>query len=112
MKSVADRIYIVLPEAFGVNARVRSVAHGHPALALPLFARTAPDLGLTYETSDLAQGRRNKDATSADQILSDLAVAFAWLGSITRRPPSCGGLLHRGACRLLGGHPARGGGHR
>ena len=49
--SLSNRIYIVLPEVFGVNAWVRCVAdrlaaHGHPALAVPLFARTAPDLEL------------------------------------------------------------------
>ena len=79
-----DRVYIVLPEVFGVNAWVRSVAdrlaaQGYPALAVPLFARTAPDLELAYEPSDLAQGRRHKDATTADQILGDVAVALAWL---------------------------------
>ncbi len=78
------RVYIVLPEVFGVNAWVRSVAdrlaaHGHPALAVPLFARTAPDLELAYETSDLAQGRRHKDATTSEQILADVAAAVSWL---------------------------------
>ena len=84
VKSLANRAYIVLPEVFGVNAWVRSVAdrlaaHGHPALAVPLFARTAPDLELAYEMSDLAQGRRHKDATTTDRILGDVAAAVAWL---------------------------------
>ena len=79
-----DRVYIVLPEVFGVNAWVRSVANrlafsGYPALAVPLFARTAPDLELAYEPSDLAQGRRHKDATTAPQILGDVAAALSWL---------------------------------
>ena len=83
-KSNVNRVYIVLPEVFGVNAWVRSVAdrlaaHGHPALAVPLFARTAPDLELAYEMSDLAQGRRHKDATTTDRILGDVAAAVAWL---------------------------------
>ena len=83
-KSSINRVYIVLPEVFGVNAWVRSVAdrlaaHGVPALAVPLFARTAPNLELAYETSDLAQGRRHKDATTSDQILGDVAAALAWL---------------------------------
>ena len=82
--SLTNRVYIVLPEVFGVNAWVRSVAdrlaaEGYPALALPLFARTAPDLELAYEPSDLAQGRRHKDATTADQILGDVAAALSWL---------------------------------
>ena len=82
--STANRVYIVLPEVFGVNAWVRSVAdrlaaQGIPALAVPLFARTAPELELAYETSDLAQGRAHKDATTASQILSDVSAAVAWL---------------------------------
>ena len=64
-KPMSNRVYIVLPEVFGVNGWVRSVAdrlavHGYPALAVPLFARTAPDLELAYEPSDLAKGRRHK----------------------------------------------------
>ena len=77
-------VYIVLPEVFGVNAWVRSVAdrlavQGHRALALPLFARTAPGLELAYEPCDLAEGRRHKDATTAAQILADVAAAIAWV---------------------------------
>ena len=60
----------------------RLAAQGIPALALPLFARTAPDLELGYETSDLAQGRRHKEATTAQQILSDVSVAIAWLSRL------------------------------
>ena len=82
--SKQKRVYIVLPEVFGVNAWVRGVAdrfaaQGHPALAVPLFARTAPDLELAYRDSDLAEGRRHKDATTADQILADVAAALDWL---------------------------------
>ena len=77
----------MLPEVFGVNAWLRGVADrlaaaGVPALAVPLFARTAPELDLSYETSDLAQGRRHKDATTTDQILSDLSAAITWLARI------------------------------
>ena len=84
-----NRVYIVLPEVFGLNAWVRSVvdrlaAQGHPALAVPLFARTAPDLELAYDASDLAEGRRHKDATTSEQILADVAAAVSWLGPVTR----------------------------
>ena len=104
-KSCIKRIYVVLPEVFGVNAWVRSVAdrlaaHGHPALAVPLFARTAPHLELAYETSDLALGRRHKDATTADQILDDVAAALAWLRA--RHPEAAIHLV--GFC--FGGHAA------
>ena len=63
MRSVADRL----------------AAHGHPALVVPLCARTAPDLELAYEPSGLAQDRRHKDATTTDQILGDFAAATSWL---------------------------------
>ena len=82
-KSLINRFYIVLPEVFGVNAWVRSVvdrlaAQGYPALAVPLFARTAPALELAYDASDLAEGRRHKDATTSEQILADVATALSW----------------------------------
>lgn len=77
------RVYIVLPEVFGLNAWVRSVAdrlaaQGYPALAVPLFSRTAPDLELAYAAADLAEGRRHKDATTSEQILADVATAVSW----------------------------------
>ena len=82
-KTLSNRIHIVLPEVFGVNALLRSVAdrlaaYGHPALA-PLFSLTAPDLELAYAPSDLSQGRRHKDANTADQILGDVCTALRWL---------------------------------
>lgn len=104
-KSSPNCVYIVLPEVFGVNAWVRSVAdrlaaHGHPALAVPLFARTAPDLELAYKPSDLAQGRRHKDATTAEQILGDVAAALSWLRA--RHPEAAIHVV--GFC--FGGHAA------
>ena len=82
-KSPPSRVYIVLPEVFGVNAWVRSVAdrlaaQGYPALAVPLFSRTAPDLQLAYAASDLAEGRRHKDATTSEQILADVSALVSW----------------------------------
>lgn len=74
----------MLPEVFGLNGWVRGVAerlaaHGMAALAMPLFARTAPELDLAYSEADLIEGRRHKDATTTAQILEDLGVAIAWL---------------------------------
>ena len=105
LKSCANRVYIVLPEVFGVNAWVRSVAdrlaaQGHPALAVPLFARTASDLELAYSASDLAEGRRHKDATTSEQILADVAGAVSWIRA--RYPQAAIHVV--GFC--FGGHPA------
>ena len=104
-KTLVNRIYIVLPEVFGVNAWVRSVAdrlaaQGYPALAVPLFSRTAPDLELAYDASDLAEGRRHKDATTSEQILADVAAAVSWFR--TRYPRAAIHVV--GFC--FGGHAA------
>lgn len=79
-----DRAVLVLPEVFGVNAWVRSVADrlalaGVSALAMPLFARTAPRLELGYDPESLAEGRHHKDQAHAASILADLAAAAQWL---------------------------------
>ena len=81
----ANGAVIVLPEIFGLNRRVRDVADrlsaaGLPALEMPLFARTAAaGLDLSYSDHDLFWGRRHKEATTADQILSEVSVAMALL---------------------------------
>ena len=86
-----QRAVLVLPEVFGVNAWVRSVADrfasmGVPALAMPLFARTAPELDLGYGEMQLAQGREHKNATQADELLADLQTAIAWLRRTLEAP--------------------------
>ena len=107
---------LVLPEVFGINGWVRSVAErlageGYAALAVPLFARTAPDLELGYGPEDLALGRRHKELTRTDQLLSDVSLAADWLqgqpgvrraGREASRPGLCG-LLLRGPCGPAGG---------
>ena len=82
--SQPKRVVIVLPEVFGVNAWVRGVAErisseGFPVLAMPLFARTAPELDLGYSDDDLLEGRRHKDLTTTDQILIDLSASIGWM---------------------------------
>ena len=75
---------IVLPEIFGLNCWVRGVADrlsaaGVPALAIPLFARTAPELELGYDPESTSEGRRHKEATSAEAILADVQASIDWL---------------------------------
>ena len=79
-----ERAVLVLPEVFGVNAWVRGVAErlaaaGVSALAMPLFARTAPELELAYDPASLAEGRHHKEQATAESILADVATAAAWL---------------------------------
>jgi carboxymethylenebutenolidase len=76
---------LVLPEVFGINGWVRSIAdrlaaEGYAALAVPLFTRTAPALELGYSADELAEGRSHKERTTAGQLLVDLSQAVAWLG--------------------------------
>ncbi len=80
----SKHIVLVLPEVFGVNSWVRSVvdrlaSHGFAALAMPLFARTAPEVELGYSEADLVEGRRYKELTTTEQILADASAAIAWL---------------------------------
>ena len=56
-------------------------AYWYAALADHLFPRTSPELELAYEAPDLAEGCRHKDATTTEQILSDVAAAFSWSGA-------------------------------
>ncbi|WP_369793814.1 dienelactone hydrolase family protein [Synechococcus sp. KORDI-100] len=103
--TVQNRVVIVLPEVFGINRWVRSVAgriasSGVPALAMPLFARTAPSLDLGYSDSDLIEGRRHKDATTTDQIRADVSASIAWL--LIRYPEAVVTVV--GFC--FGGHAA------
>ena len=80
----SKNIVLVLPEVFGINNWVKSFVyrfaeHGIPALAMPLFTRTAPELNLGYGEDDLTEGRRHKDQTTTKQILDDASSALDWL---------------------------------
>jgi carboxymethylenebutenolidase len=97
---------LVLPEVFGVNDWVRRVAgrlaeEGYDALALPLYARTAPELDLPYDEASLAEGRRHKECTTAPQILADVAAAADWLRQAGPRPLGCVGFCFGGHAALL-----------
>lgn len=75
---------LVLPEVFGVNGWVRSVAErlaeqGYAALAISTFSRTAPDLEADYNDAGLSVGREHRDQVTAAQLLADAAAAAAWL---------------------------------
>lgn len=103
---------LVLPEVFGVNAWVRSVADrlaaaGYAALAISSFARTAPDLDVGYDAAGLEEGRRHRDQVTASQLLADVAAAAAWLQAAHRadglgeRPLGCVGFCFGGHLALI-----------
>jgi carboxymethylenebutenolidase len=77
---------LVLPEVFGLNGWVRSVAdrlagEGYAALAMPIFERTAPGLDVGYDAAGLAAGREHRDAVTAETFLADAQRAITWLQS-------------------------------
>ena len=100
---------VVLPEVFGVNGWVRSVADrlaaaGYAALALNTMARTAPDLELEYDPAGLERGRQHRDAVTASGFLADLAASVAWLRAqpdLARAPIGCVGFCFGGHLALL-----------
>lgn len=101
-------VVVLLPEVFGINGWLRSVASRLVAeedvavLVLPLFARTAPELDLGYDAEALALGREHRDQVTVAGFLQDAAAAIGWL----RQQPDCEGvpLLLLGFC--FGGHMA------
>ncbi len=100
---------LVLPEVFGVNGWVRGVAGrlaaaGYAALALPIFTRTAPGLELGYDDAGLQEGRRHRDAVTAEHVLADAATAITWLQrqqGLEGRPVGCVGFCFGGHLAML-----------
>ena len=57
-------VSIVLPEVFGINNWIKIFSEklaqqNIPAIALPLYGRTAPNLDLAYRSEDLKVGRHH-----------------------------------------------------
>lgn len=97
---------LVLPEIFGLNPWVRGVVdrlagQGFAALAVPLFARTAPDLCLGYGPEAFQEGRSHKERTATPTLLLDVARAQRWL---RQRLPDAAAIGCLGFC--FGGHVA------
>jgi len=100
---------LLLPEVFGLNAWVCSVADrlaaaGYGVLAMPIFARTAPDLQLDYDASGLEQGRSHRDRLSAADCLADAGRAIGWLQQqpgLENRAVACVGFCFGGHLAML-----------
>ena len=100
---------LLLPEVFGLNPWIRSVAEriaaeGYGVLALPIFARSAPDLALGYDDGALVEGRQHRDAVTAAGLLHDARRAISWLqqqSGLVERPLACVGFCFGGHLSLL-----------
>ncbi len=75
---------VVIQEVFGVNSHIREVAErlagaGYVAIAPHIYHRQAPGFDVGYTEADLELGRQYKLGTCADELLSDVAGAIAYL---------------------------------
>ncbi|MBH8575504.1 dienelactone hydrolase family protein [Nostocaceae cyanobacterium CENA369] len=78
---------IVIQEIFGVNIHIREVAEkfakeGYVAIAPALYQRTAPGFEAKYTPEDIQRGRAYKEQTTAEEILSDIQAAIAYLRTL------------------------------
>ena len=96
---------VVIQEVFGVNAHIRDVCDrlaqsGYIALAPAIYQRNAPGFEVAYDEAGLKEGRKYKDMTDADELLSDVEAAIAYLRACPNVKP--GGVGTLGFC--FGGH--------
>ncbi|PHJ63103.1 carboxymethylenebutenolidase [Nostoc linckia z18] len=96
---------IVIQEIFGVNIHIREVTEkfakeGYVAIAPTLFQRTAPGFEAGYNSEDVQKGRQYKEQTKAEEILSDIQAAIAYLRTLSNVQPDAIGSI--GFC--FGGH--------
>jgi len=78
---------VVVQEIFGVNIHIREVAErlakaGYIAIAPALFQRIAPRFEVGYSPESAQLGRSYKSQTKADEILSDIQAAIAYLKTL------------------------------
>ncbi|WP_421658781.1 dienelactone hydrolase family protein [Leptothermofonsia sp. ETS-13] len=75
---------IVIQEIFGVNSHIRDVTEriakeGYVAIAPAIYQRTAPGFEVGYSQEETILGRKYKDLTKADELLSDIQAAITYL---------------------------------
>ena len=98
---------LVFMEIFGINAHIRDIAErlareGYVALAPDYFHRTGPGVDYEYNEAGMERGMALHDALQADEMISDVNAAIAWLE--TRVDVQSGRIGAIGFC--IGGHMA------
>ncbi|MBW4690147.1 MAG: dienelactone hydrolase family protein [Lyngbya sp. HA4199-MV5] len=78
---------IVVQEIWGVNAHIRDMTErlaqeGYVAIAPAIFQRSAPGFEGNYDADTTVLGRKYKDATKADELLSDIQTTIAYLRTL------------------------------
>jgi carboxymethylenebutenolidase len=98
---------LVFMEIFGINAHIRDVAErlareGYVALAPDYFHRTGPGVEYGYDEEGMERGMALLNALEADEMISDVNAAIAWLEARTDVQSERIGAI--GFC--IGGHMA------
>lgn len=98
---------VVIQEVFGVNAHIREVTdriarEGYIAIAPHIYHRQAPGFEVGYSEADLELGRKYKNGTRADELLSDIQGAIEYVQQHFANVPAAVGCI--GFC--FGGHIA------
>jgi len=75
---------LVFMEIFGINSHIRDVAErlareGYVALAPDYFHRTGPGVEYAYNEEGMERGMALLGALQADEMISDVNAAIAWL---------------------------------
>lgn len=98
---------VVIQEIFGVNSHIRDVTErfarsGYVAIAPAIYQRLAPGFEAGYTAKDVELGRRYKNQTKADELLSDLQATIDYLKTLPNTKTGSIGCI--GFC--FGGHVA------
>ena len=104
---------VVVQEVFGVNSHIREVAEriagaGFVAIAPHIYHRQVQGFEVGYEEADLELGRKYKNGTRADELLSDVQGAINYLygkDNVAKTGVGNHRLLLRRSRRLLSRHP-------
>ena len=96
---------IVVQEIFGVNSHIRDITErlakeGYVAIAPAIYQRQAPGFETGYTETDIEIGRKYKEQTKADELISDIQATIKYLDNLPQVKP--GGVGTIGFC--FGGH--------
>lgn len=98
---------VVIQEVFGVNSHIREITErlakeGYVAIAPAIYQRQAPGFEVGYSEADLELGRKYKNQTKAEELLSDIQATINYLYNLPQVKKSGVGII--GFC--FGGHVA------
>ncbi|GAB4233707.1 MAG: dienelactone hydrolase family protein [Stanieria sp.] len=98
---------LVIQEIFGVNSHIRDITErlaksGYVAIAPAIYQRQAPGFEVGYTDEDMQLGRKYKEQTKAEELISDIQATIDYLYSLPQVKPEGVGTI--GFC--FGGHVA------